>query len=200
MRRNLAILPAIFLAAAVTGTTAAASAPPGPVARHAASAPVWVTAQAHQTVSAAQAHEAHLAHIAHLAHLAALARQQTAYAPAADGDGDHDGDSSDTGGGGGGSSPTAPAAAVPATSPVSSGIYSGGSSYQQCVISRESGGSSQVMNSSGHYGLYQFDYSTWVSGGGSPSSFGNASVTEQNQVFASVYAARGTQPWSSNGC
>lgn len=68
--------------------------------------------------------------------------------------------------------------------------------YQSCVITRESGGRSQVMNSSGHYGLYQFDYGTWVSGGGSAADFGHASVTEQNRVFASVYAARGTQPWS----
>jgi hypothetical protein len=74
-------------------------------------------------------------------------------------------------------------------------------SYQSCVIQRESGGQSQVMNSSGHYGLYQFDYGTWVSGGGSGASFGHASVAEQNQVFASVYAARGTQPWTpSDGC
>jgi soluble lytic murein transglycosylase-like protein len=69
------------------------------------------------------------------------------------------------------------------------------------VISRESGGNSQVMNSSGHYGLYQFDYGTWVSGGGSGADFGHASVAEQNRVFAAVYAARGTQPWSpSDGC
>jgi hypothetical protein len=76
-----------------------------------------------------------------------------------------------------------------------------GSSYQRCVIRRESGGRSQVMNSSGHYGLYQFDYGTWVSGGGSGSTFGHASVSEQNRVFASVYAARGTAPWSPyDGC
>jgi hypothetical protein len=81
---------------------------------------------------------------------------------------------------------------------VSVGSYSG---YEACVVSRESGGRSQVMNASGHYGLFQFDYGTWVSGGGSPATFGHASVSEQNRVFASVYAARGTQPWSpSDGC
>ena len=80
-------------------------------------------------------------------------------------------------------------------------VYHGGSGYQACVIARESGGNSQVMNSSGHYGLYQFDYGTWVSGGGSGGTFGHASVAEQNRVFAAVYAARGTQPWSpSDGC
>ena len=81
---------------------------------------------------------------------------------------------------------------------VSASSYSG---YQACVIQRESGGSSQVMNSSGHYGLYQFDAGTWASGGGNPGDFGHASVAEQNRVFAAVYAARGTQPWSpSDGC
>jgi hypothetical protein len=81
---------------------------------------------------------------------------------------------------------------------VNPGSYSG---YQQCVITRESGGRSQVMNASGHYGLYQFDYGTWVSGGGAGADFGHASVSEQNRVFAAVYAARGTQPWSpSDGC
>jgi hypothetical protein len=74
-------------------------------------------------------------------------------------------------------------------------------SFQSCVISRESGGNSQVMNSSGHYGLYQFDYGTWVSGGGNPDDFGHASISEQNAVFAAVYAARGVEPWApSDGC
>ena len=73
--------------------------------------------------------------------------------------------------------------------------------FQSCVITRESGGRSQVMNSSGHYGLYQFDYGTWVSGGGSSADFGHASVAEQDRVFASVYAARGTSPWAPyDGC
>lgn len=84
--------------------------------------------------------------------------------------------------------------ASPSTSPSSD------SGYQSCVIQRESGGDSQVMNSSGHYGLYQFDESTWVAGGGSASDFGHASVAEQNQVFASTYAARGSEPWSGDGC
>jgi hypothetical protein len=92
--------------------------------------------------------------------------------------------------------------AAPARSYASTGSGSGNvnpasySGYQSCVVARESGGQSQVMNSSGHYGLYQFDYGTWVSGGGAGGDFGKASVAEQNRVFASVYAARGTQPWS----
>ena len=46
--------------------------------------------------------------------------------------------------------------------------YTGSSSFQECVIASESGGNSQVMNSSGHYGLYQFSASTWDEYGGEP--------------------------------
>src|SRR6185312_9507654 len=61
-----------------------------------------------------------------------------------------------------GPAPVAPVAApsrasAPAPAQATaSGSYSGASgSYAACVIARESGGNSQVMNSSGHYGLYQ---------------------------------------------
>jgi LysM repeat protein len=91
------------------------------------------------------------------------------------------------------------AAAVTASSGAA-GIVAG-SGIESCIIARESGGNSQVMNSSGHYGLFQFDYSTWVSGGGSPAAFGDASVAEQQQVFDAVFAARGIEPWGpSDGC
>ena len=74
--------------------------------------------------------------------------------------------------------PPAPAeatAATPAYAPAASAVapaasYSGGTpggSFGQCVVARESGGNSQVMNSSGHYGLYQFSEGTWVAYGGS---------------------------------
>ena len=90
------------------------------------------------------------------------------------------------------------ASAAPAAS------YSGGSpggSFGQCVIARESGGNSQVMNSSGHYGLYQFSEGTWVAYGGSAGSFGNASVAQQNQVFANALAQGGQSNWSAyDGC
>lgn len=76
--------------------------------------------------------------------------------------------------------------------------YSG---FQACVISRESGGNSQVMNSSGHYGLYQFSASTWQAYGGSAADFGHASVAEQNQVFATAMAQGGQSNWSPyDGC
>ena len=79
--------------------------------------------------------------------------------------------------------------------------YSGSGSFQSCVIARESGGSSQVMNASGHYGLYQFSASTWAEYGGSPSSFGSASVAQQNQVFNNAIAAGGQSNWSAyDGC
>jgi Tfp pilus assembly protein FimV len=84
---------------------------------------------------------------------------------------------------------------APAEQPVSGG------SFQQCVISRESGGDAQVMNGSGHYGLYQFSYSSWVAAGGNPADFGSASVAEQNQVFDTAYAEDGTSPWAPyDGC
>ena len=82
--------------------------------------------------------------------------------------------------------------------------YSGGSpggSFGQCVIARESGGNTQVMNSSGHYGLYQFSESTWVAYGGSAATFGSASAAEQNQVFANALAQGGQSNWSAyDGC
>ncbi len=83
-----------------------------------------------------------------------------------------------------------------------SGSYSGASgSYQACVIARESGGNSQVMNSSGHYGLYQFSSSTWAAYGGSAGDFGHASVSEQNRVFNNAMAQGGQSNWSPyDGC
>jgi Transglycosylase-like domain len=88
-----------------------------------------------------------------------------------------------------------------ATEAASAATYSGGGSFQSCVIARESGGNAQVMNSSGHYGLYQFSYATWVAYGGSPASFGHASVAEQNQVFNNAIAAGGQSNWSAyDGC
>lgn len=87
----------------------------------------------------------------------------------------------------------------PAAAEVST--YSGSGSFRSCVIARESGGNSQVMNSSGHYGLYQFSAPTWAAYGGSPADFGHASVAEQNQVFSSAMAQDGESNWSAyDGC
>jgi Transglycosylase-like domain len=94
------------------------------------------------------------------------------------------------------SSPAEPAQTVQTAS-----TYTGGSSFQQCVIARESGGDSQVTNASGHYGLYQFSASTWAAYGGNPADFGNASVGEQNQVFDTAIADGGSSNWSAyDGC
>ena len=96
----------------------------------------------------------------------------------------------------------APASASAPAQATASGSYSGASgSYAACVIARESGGNSQVMNSSGHYGLYQFSASTWQAYGGSASDFGHASVSEQNRVFNNAIAQGGQSNWSPyDGC
>ncbi len=79
--------------------------------------------------------------------------------------------------------------------------YSGNGGFASCVIASESGGNAQVMNSSGHYGLYQFSESTWEEYGGSAGDFGDATVAEQNQVFDSALAAGGESNWSAyDGC
>jgi hypothetical protein len=96
--------------------------------------------------------------------------------------------------------PVSAAAPVQATA-ATSGSYSGGSSFEACVIARESGGNSQVMNSSGHYGLYQFSASTWQAYGGSAADFGHASAAEQHRVFANAVAQGGQSNWSPyDGC
>jgi LysM repeat protein len=104
-------------------------------------------------------------------------------------------------------SPAAAAAgpeATPAAPVLNASTYSGGApggAFGQCVIARESGGQSQVMNATGHYGLYQFSAGTWAAYGGSPADFGHASAAEQNQVFDNALAAGGQSNWSAyDGC
>jgi LysM repeat protein len=80
------------------------------------------------------------------------------------------------------------------------GGYPGGA-FGQCVVERESGGNPDAMNASGHYGLYQFSAATWAAYGGNPADFGNASVAEQNQVFATALAEGGEDNWAPyDGC
>jgi LysM repeat protein len=99
---------------------------------------------------------------------------------------------------------TAPAQTTPTQSTptqTTSVSTAGDSSFQACVIQAESGGNSQVMNSSGHYGLYQFSASTWAEYGGNPADFGDATVAEQNQVFDNAMAAGGESNWAPyDGC
>ena len=93
----------------------------------------------------------------------------------------------------------APAATRPAMT--SSATIHATSSFQACVIARESGGNSQIMNATGHYGLYQFSASTWAAYGGNPADFGNASAAEQTRVFDNAIAAGGQSNWSPyDGC
>jgi hypothetical protein len=114
-------------------------------------------------------------------------------------------DSDDTAGGSPGaqyysqaSPPAAPSGGGYGNSSPSSGP---GGAFGACVISRESGGNSQVMNSTGHYGLYQFSASTWAAYGGNPADFGHATVAEQEQVFSNALAAGGQSNWSPyDGC
>jgi LysM repeat protein len=96
-------------------------------------------------------------------------------------------------------SPTSTAGAAPAQT---ASTHTGSTgSFQACVIAAESGGNPQVMNASGHYGLYQFSASTWAAYGGNPADFGNASVAEQNQVFDNAMAAGGESNWAPyDGC
>jgi Transglycosylase-like domain len=57
------------------------------------------------------------------------------------------------------------------------------------------------MNSSGHYGLYQFSASTWAAYGGSPGDFGHASAAEQRRVFLNAIAQGGQSSWLPyDGC
>jgi LysM repeat protein len=114
------------------------------------------------------------------------------------GDGDRDADDGEA------TSATgeAPQAPAPVTSPGSTGSVTGTpGSYQQCVITRESGGNPRAVNaSSGAGGLYQFLPSTWAALGysGLPQ---DAPVSVQNQAFKRLYAQDGTSPWSpSDGC
>jgi hypothetical protein len=80
------------------------------------------------------------------------------------------------------------------------GGYPGGS-FGACVVARESGGNPEVMNATGHWGLYQFSAATWAAYGGNPADFGNAGEAEQNQVFANALAQGGQDNWSPyDGC
>lgn len=93
------------------------------------------------------------------------------------------------------------AAGAPSSSPAAwSGGYPGGA-FGACVVARESGGNAEIMNASGHWGLYQFSEATWVAYGGSAADFGSAGAAEQNQVFANALAQGGQSNWSPyDGC
>ncbi len=89
----------------------------------------------------------------------------------------------------------------PASQPVVTSVSGTVSSFQACVIARESGGDPSAVNpASGAGGLYGFLPSTWQSLG-FPGLPEDAPVSEQNQAFAEEYAQDGTAPWApSDGC
>lgn len=64
----------------------------------------------------------------------------------------------------------------------------GGSSYcGAACVQCESGGNPNARSPDGTYwGLYQFDYSTWVAHGGNPGSYGSAGAAEQAAVASRV--------------
>lgn len=65
----------------------------------------------------------------------------------------------------------------------------------EAIASCESGGDPTAVSSDGTYrGLYQFDYGTWESMGGSGDPAA-ASVGEQNYRAALLYASSGSSPW-----
>lgn len=73
--------------------------------------------------------------------------------------------------------------------------------FGECVVTRESGGNSQIMNSTGHYGLFQFSDATWIAYGGSPALFGHATIQEQEDVFMNAIDAGGEDNWAPyDGC
>jgi len=83
---------------------------------------------------------------------------------------------------------------------VSYSVPSGGG-MQACIIRAESGGNPDIWNATGHWGLYQFSYGTWVAHGGAPADFGHAGVAEQNQVYYNTVAEDGYSDWAPyDGC
>ncbi len=65
----------------------------------------------------------------------------------------------------------------------------------EAIASCESGGDPTAVSSDGTYrGLYQFDYGTWESMGGSGDPAA-APVAEQNYRAALLYATAGSSPW-----
>lgn len=65
----------------------------------------------------------------------------------------------------------------------------------EAIASCESGGDPTAVSSDGTYrGLYQFDYGTWESMGGSGDPAA-APVAEQNYRAALLYASAGSSPW-----
>ena len=77
-------------------------------------------------------------------------------------------------------------------SPESVGVSS---STLESIAACESGGDPTAVSADGTYhGLYQFDYGTWASVGGSGDP-GAASAAEQTYRAALLYSQSGSSPW-----
>ena len=50
----------------------------------------------------------------------------------------------------------------------------------------ESGWVAQATNPAGYWGLYQFDFGTWVAHGGDPAQYGNAPAGEQHRIASRI--------------
>lgn len=70
------------------------------------------------------------------------------------------------------------------------------SAYRRVIC--ESGGNPGAVNPNGHYGLWQFDYATWASVGGTGNPAA-ASAEEQTMRARMLYNLRGWQPWECRG-
>ena len=103
------------------------------------------------------------------------------------------------------STSSTPAQPPPPAQETSAGGPTGGSAFEACVISRESGGNPAAYNpASGAGGLFQFLPSTWASlgfAGEYPGGAQTAPVAVQEAAFNKLYAEAGTSPWAPyDGC
>jgi hypothetical protein len=79
-------------------------------------------------------------------------------------------------------------AAAMAADPEPSAVYHTGSTLcDSSCIECESGWNPQAWSPTGKYwGLYQFDYSTWVAHGGSGEQFGKADAATQHEIASRI--------------
>lgn len=87
-------------------------------------------------------------------------------------------------------------AALTGITGVVSGPVAEAASLLDNIAQCESSGNPHASNGT-HFGLFQFDISTWRSVGGQGNP-GNASVAEQYARAQALFKARGTQPWDAS--